>query len=288
MANIDDPAPLVFKDIHINGAMELVKEAGWNQLPDDWQLMANFGKAVILQDKEKAIYATALALPYSTGFGWVSMVLVSKAMRRKGIATHLLADRIAWLRQRNLVPILDATEDGEQVYKKLGFINGIKITRWQGVGQEFKQGQKSSIEQNSVRIATEDSHDWIRQLEADVFGADRSVLIDDFLNRPKSMCFVTTDSQSGFVIIRQGNRASQIGPLVAESEHDAKQLLNAALDAIEGPVFFDLQNNRTNLTSHVVKMGFEKQRSFQRMSLGNMPDFDGNGRAMIIAGPEYG
>lgn len=282
MANIDSPAPLSFTNSHIDGAMKLVKEAGWNQLPADWQLMSKFGKAIVLQDEENGIYATALALPYSAGMGWASMVLVAKSMRRQGLATLLLADRIAWLREQNLVPILDATEAGEQVYRKLGFIGGIRITRWQG------QGLQTNFEHDNVSEATLDCHGWIRQLDEDVFGANRNELIDDFLNRPGCKCFVSSNSGTGFVITRQGSRASQIGPLIAESESDAKQLLDAALSSVDGPVFFDLQDTRTSLVTHLNAIGFEKQRSFRRMSLGKMPDFDGNGRAMIIAGPEYG
>ena len=73
-----------------------------------------------------------------------------------------------------------------------------------------------------------------------------------------------------------------------ENESDALALLEAALATIEGPVFFDLQDARAQLSAHMAELGFTKQRSFLRMSMGDMPDFNGKGRAMIIAGPEYG
>ncbi|MFK5977506.1 MAG: GNAT family N-acetyltransferase [Rhizobiaceae bacterium] len=282
MASIDSPEPTALRDIHIDGAMALVNEAGWNQLPFDWRLMRKCGDAIVLQDLQNGVYATALALPYSGGFGWISMVLVTKAMQRKGLATHLLTDRIAWLCERNLVPILDATEAGEKLYEKLGFAPGIRLARWQGQG--------GGTDYNHARIgeANADCSDWIERIDTEVFGAKRSDLIDDFINRAGSRCFVSLNSETGFAITRQGERATHIGPVIASCESEAIDLLDAAIGSTDGPVFFDLQENRLELGAHMSALGFKKQRAFVRMSLGDMPDFDGKGRAMIIAGPEYG
>lgn len=260
--------------------MALVEEAGWNQVEADWRLMCSLGDAAIIRDTGKTLVASALSLPYPAGFGWVSMVLVSLAHRRKGLATRLLKDRIDWLMQRDCVPLLDATEQGEPVYAALGFKRGDTITRWQGVGAG------GPLSGGRIAEAGAQDHARIRELDSAIFSAERSVLIDDFLNRPNSSCLVL--GEKSFVITRRGRRATQFGPLVATTQEDAIALLDAALATVEGPVFFDLFDKRTELAAYVAARGFEKQRGFVRMSLGAMPDFDGNGRAMIIAGPEYG
>ncbi|TYB83317.1 GNAT family N-acetyltransferase [Maritimibacter fusiformis] len=263
----------------IDAVMALVAEAGWNQVAEDWRLMAGIGDAVVLRDAGGAVCASALALPYAAGFGWISMVLVAKASRRRGLATHLLADRVAWLKARGAVPILDATELGVPVYEQAGFTGGARLSRWQGVARPGKV-------RGDLRVAGPSDRAWIGALDAEVFGADRSRLIDDFLSRPGSTGLALDDS--GFVIARRGRRATQLGPLVAASEPQAIALLDAALASLDGPVFFDLFDARGALEAHVRALGYERQRGFLRMSLGEMPDFDGNGRAMLIAGPEYG
>ncbi|TNE40610.1 MAG: N-acetyltransferase [Alphaproteobacteria bacterium] len=266
----------------IDGAMDLVVEAGWNQIAEDWRLMCQAGEAIVLREDNGIPGATALALPYPGGFGWISMVLVTSVLRRKGLATQLLNDRVAWLQARGLVPVLDATEAGEQVYLKAGFATGLRFTRWQGerTGAHAPQGD--------IRVASETDLHWIQALDAAVFHADRGDIILDFLYRPGSKCFVSNHSKTGFIIARQGLRATQFGPLVADTEEEAIQLLDAALSETDGPVFFDLLDTRSKLAAHVASLGFEKQRGFARMSLGQAPDFDGGGRTMIIAGPEYG
>lgn len=266
----------------IADAMALIAEACWNQVPQDWNVMHQIGDAIVLRDANNNISASALCLPYSGGFGWISMVLVARTMRRKGLATRLLADRIAWLKDRNLVPMLDATEEGAQVYQKIGFQAGKRLTRWQGVGQ------KIVLNEGATRPATADELEWICRLDAETFGADRSFLIRDLLARPESRCIVSAVGNNGFIIARAGRSATHFGPLVAKTERMAGTLLDAALDKTPGPVLFDMFDTRNALADHAIKRGFLSQRAFVRMSLGPMRDFDGDGKAMFIAGPEYG
>lgn len=279
MAIIEDYTQETLSPADIDGVMALVAEAGWNQVGSDWKLMTDMGDAVILRDRSGRICASALALPYPAGFGWISMVLVTETSRRQGLATHLLADRVDYLQAQGSTPILDATELGAPVYAKAGFTGGARLSRWQGMaGRPAPAGP--------VKMAQDSDRDWIAALDAETFGADRGRLIDDFLSRPGSICL--TLPGTGFVIARQGSRASQLGPLIAGSQAEAIMLLDAALSAFEGPVFFDAFDARADLTAHISASGFERQRGFLRMSLGDMPDFDGNGCAMLIAGPEYG
>lgn len=279
MAITEDYTQETLTQADIGGVMALVAEAGWNQVDSDWQLMIDAGDAVILRDRSGRICASALALPYQTGFGWISMVLVAKTSRRQGLATHLLADRVDYLQSRGLTPILDATELGAPVYTKAGFTGGTRLSRWQGMAGR-------STHSELVKVAQDTDRDWIVALDAETFGAERRGLVDNFLSRPGSTCL--TVPGNGFVIVRQGSRATQLGPLVARSQADAVTLIDAALSTFDGPVFFDAFDARADVTAHISALGFERQRGFLRMSLGDMPDFDGNGRAMLIAGPEYG
>ena len=265
----------------IGAAMALVEEAGWNQIPADWAIMGRLGDTVAIRDADGTLVASALALPYRPGFGWISMVLVAGAMRRRGLATRLLADRITWLRERGLVPVLDATEAGEPVYSKLGFTRGERFTRWQGEGGDVAAP-------DTVRPAGTGDREWMTALDATVFGVDRSALLGDFLDRPGSAAFVTAGGETGFVIARRGRRATQLGPLIAANEAEAIDLLDAALAATPGPVFFDAHDGRGALGAHILSRGFTRQRGFVRMSLGAIGDFNGGGRSMVIAGPEYG
>ena len=66
------------------------------------------------------LVATALALPYPPAFGWVSMVLVHAPYRRRGLATRLVERATAALEGAGLLPVLDATPAGAEVYGRHG------------------------------------------------------------------------------------------------------------------------------------------------------------------------
>ena len=58
----------------ICGACRLSEEAGWNQTAEDWNIFIDHGSTFGIR-RAGALVATAAALPYGSGFGFVSMVL---------------------------------------------------------------------------------------------------------------------------------------------------------------------------------------------------------------------
>jgi hypothetical protein len=118
-----------------------------------------------------------------------------------------------------------------------------------------------------------------------VFGGDRGFLLENFLDRPESRLL---GSERSFVLLRQGRRGTQIGPLVAGSNGEARDLLEAALANISGPVIVDLLDAGTALRPVLEKHGFEAFRTFERMVL-DRDELPGEPQAlMVAAGPEFG
>ena len=114
-------------------ALALSAEAGWNQVAADWLLMLRLGSGFAVRDGGRVV-ATSLALPYPPVFGWVSMVLVHEPYRRRGLATRLVERAMAVLTGDGLVPVLDATPAGAEVYGRMGFRPVGNLLRWRGTG----------------------------------------------------------------------------------------------------------------------------------------------------------
>ncbi|MEJ1975965.1 MAG: GNAT family N-acetyltransferase [Acetobacteraceae bacterium] len=265
-----DLAPLTADDIP--GALRLSSEAGWNQTAADWRVFITHGATFGVR-RENALAATAATLPYGTGFGFVSMVLVTPAQRHRGLGARLVGACIETLRAAALTPVLDATPAGRPVYEKLGFREVYALERW--------EGEASGAAAAPPPPRAED----LAPIDAAAFGADRVFLLRSFLARPGMLAVVQED---GFALARPGFRAMQIGPIVAGSVKHAVRLLRTLLDGMAGPVFLDIPSRWTCLARFLEQRGFRRQRPFTRMALARSAPFGDASRLFAIAGPEFG
>jgi GNAT superfamily N-acetyltransferase len=268
----------------LDGANALVAEAGWNQNAADWRIFLELGRAFAVKDAGGRLAATAATLPYPSGFGWISMVLVSGPFRRQGIATRLLQRCIGALREAGMVPVLDATPAGREVYRLLGFRDGWAITRWRR--SNATQVMKTGV----ARLLG--AGDWpaVLALDAQAFGCDRGPLLERLRTRSMQFaCVVEKDGRlRGFLLGREGRVATQLGPIVAEDEAAAAELAGFACARIAGPVLLDALDRHRALAHWLAAQGFVDERPYTRMAFGRDELFGDPRRLAAIAGPELG
>ena len=164
-----DQVPLA--DSHLSGALALSTEVRWNQTEEDWRVMLYGGVGHGLVSAAGQLVAAAVALPYGPYFGWISMVLVTKSWRRRGVATELFGNCIADLEQRGLTPALDATPEGVHVYARLGFQPGFEFCRWQHDGLQPRLNGGNAV---LSRPAKPDDLDTVLRHDAEVASCDRA------------------------------------------------------------------------------------------------------------------
>lgn len=269
-------APIdVLGENDLEGALALSAEAGWNQAAADWRLMLRLGSGFAVRDGGRVI-ATALALPYPPAFGWVSMVLVHAPYRRRGLATRLVERATAALTAAGLVPVLDATPAGVDVYGGLGFRPVGNLLRWRGTGGAGGAAPRET------GIA-----DRVHDLDRAAFGADRGPVLADLSRRPAPVAALAAGAD-GYLLSRAGRTATQLGPLVARDAATAVALLAEGLDAVAGAVVIDVPEQATAVAAHLVGRGFAPERPFVRLVLGRDAIAGTPALVHAIAGPELG
>jgi hypothetical protein len=281
MAPTEHIRPTPINSSLMQGCMVLSTEAGWNQLPDDWSVFFNHGKVFALLGEDRQPVATGATMPYSGGFAWIGMVLVTASHRRQGLGTRILEACLQEVQRKGLVPVLDATPAGEPVYRPLGFKPQFGLSRWQG------QGGGSGQIRDGIRSLRESDLPTLVASDALATGADRSFLLDSLFQRAPRLALATEDG-TGFVLARPGRIATQLGPVIAQEEGPAVQLLKAALDLINGPVFIDVVDTHSGLTSALKERGFSIQRPFLRMAQNRSTPFGNPRRLFSVVGPEFG
>jgi len=260
--------------------LALSDEAGWNQTEEDWRLFIEKGRTFGIRDGQANLIATAAAFPYEGNFGFVSMVLVTSARRREGLATRLVDLCVDHIQAQRLVPVLDATPAGEAVYAKQGFRSLFSIERWQG---ESRGGSAAS----DIRNYAPSDLASIIALDAEALGARRGAILAGFLDRAGSRAFVSPGGR-GFALIRAGRKALQLGPIVAGSVAEALKLLGSVLAAVRGTFFIDVPMRQREIGEMLARRGFTRQRSFSRMAHGHGTAFGRPENLFAVAGPEFG
>lgn len=292
MANSDAPlnaeTPLLASEIHF--AEALVTEAGWNQTAKDWRAFLDLGTVHAIRNDAGHVVATAATLPYGGQFAWISMVLVSKAFQRRGLATRLLKRCVTDIQAAGLIPVLDATPAGREVYGGLGFQDSWGFARYMRK-EALAQPQNAPLP-GGIRIETVTDAVWpaLCAYDADVFGADRSKLLAHLRGRaPAIEKYAMRDGKiAGVMLGRDGRVATQIGPLVADDEQVSDALLATALDASIGTTFIDVADTKTGIIAALAARGFAPQRPLTRMLLGRKTAFDDGERTYAVIGPEFG
>lgn len=264
--------PLTGSDIA--DAVNLSAEAGWNQVAADWAMMLELGRAFGIKDNGRLV-ASGLALPHPPHFGWISMVLVTKTHRNRGLATALLAHLIAYLTGRDLTAMLDATPQGRSIYLQLGFHDVEPISRWRGAGGG------AGVSSMPAAIGIDD----IKRSDLAAFGADRSAILADLLSRPQSLALRCDDA---FLLSRAGRTATQIGPIIARTAEQAAALLEQAIASVSGQMLIDVPDRESVLRALLVRHGFTVERGFSRMAFGRREAFGDPLQMRAIAGPELG
>ena len=286
MARIDELAIEPIGTEALPEAVALTLEANWNQTPDDWGFFFVHGTVFGARDAEGKLVASAALLPYSAGFSWISLVIVAKAHRGRGLGTRMLNECLAVLRERNWVGMLDATQAGSRIYGPLGFKPIFGLKRWEGIG-------------NAAPVRVDPGHDdpvqplgisgiqRVARFDAAAFGAKRDALLADFCSRTGTNGF-ELEARNGYALMRPGRVAAQLGPVVAANENDALILLEAALVSTPGNVFVDVPDVWTGMTTRLGARGFRVQRPFLRMAIGRDMPYGDPPQVFAIAGPEYG
>ena len=260
--------------------------AGWNQVEQDWKrFLALSPDGCFVAEVGGEPAGTVVTVTFVGICGWVAMVLVPPARRRQGIGTAMLRYGIAHLQASGVDTIkLDATPMGRQVYVPLGFRDEYGLQRREGVGR--------ACGWTSVRAMHDPDLADVIAFDTPYCGVCREDLLRFLYRDSGGLCGVfPRDGRAiaGYVMVRPGSSAFQIGPLVAEHEQAGRALFCWALDRLAGePVFFDVPLVNTNGTGLAEEFGFTVQRRFTRMYLGGEP-YGGRPRQVFAtSGPEKG
>ena len=234
--------------------------AGWNQTSQDWQTALIYQpRGCFVAVEETRIVGTVTTTSYGTDVGWIGMMLVDPREQRKGIATALMQVAIDFLQKTGVRCIrLDATPVGQCVYTRLGFEAEWDFHRWERVSGPTIH--VTSVPQVDAAMLSKP----LLQLDQQAFGANRC----SWLKAVSGNSTCVADDDDGFGMVRNGSRASYLGPIVSRSVEGARRILATLLNTIDGQVYWDIPGPNLAATEMAQSLGFSPVRVLTRMRRG--------------------
>jgi hypothetical protein len=205
--------------------------------------------------------ATATLLPYGRRLAWLGMVLTRGGYQHKGLASRLVTHALEVAASLGIKTVkLDATDQGQPIYEKLGFVAERGIQRWTGNGRCGESGGAAV----SVPLAS------LAALDYEAFGADRMMLLTR-LAAPGVGAAIA--NANGFALWRPGHFANYLGPCVARSRDAARGLIAGCLAQAAGPPaarqwMWDVFPDNASGLALARQLGFQPVRRLVRMRRG--------------------
>jgi len=241
----------------IASAFELSSIAGWNQTIGDWQMLLSLpGANCFAIEADGQVVSTTTLVCYGQRLAWIGMVLTRPEYRGRGFARRLFAHVLDQSESLGIETLkLDATLQGQPLYEQFGFSVEQRIER------RVRLGEHNLYSSTSSPRLSED----LRTLDAEVFGADRSVLLDQLAKRGDFIA-----ASNFFLFTRAGRASSYLGPCVASDPKNARALLEQPLSASDTVWSWDLLPENTNAVALAHEFGFTRERLLTRMSRGKV------------------
>ena len=209
---------------HLDGAILLSREAGWPHRREDWELVLSVSEGIVaLQDGR--VVATTMMTPFGSDAAAINMVIVDAAMRGRGLGRKLMDAALDKAGARNCR--LVATREGLPLYEKLGFVAVGEIVQHQGKAL-------SVAAPASVSWARDNAYEEICSLDRAACSLDRSKLMSILQQAARFAVIRERGEVKAFAGVRAFGRGLVIGPVVASSSQQAKDLIQFMLAHHEG------------------------------------------------------
>ena len=250
----------------ISEGMRLKQQAGWNQVEADWErVLALQPDGCFLAECEGETVGTVTTCLFGE-VAWVAMMLVAPARRGQGIGRALMSHALEFLDDAGTRSVrLDATPLGQPLYQSMGFEVEHQVLRYQGQPQASRKG-----EGDSTTVLDQGEVEAIIALDHRITATNRSKLLERLVHEEAVAVHVRRQQGvlTGFMMIRPGANAYQVGPCLGPGEA-GRTLLKTALTARAGELtVVDIPEVHRESRSVAQSHGLEPVRQFARMGRG--------------------
>lgn len=205
---------------HLDQALALSQAVQWPYRAEDWAFAFDLGRGFGVE-MDGRLVGTALWWPYGDDFATTGMIIVADEAQRRGIGGRLMRALLADASGRRI--ILNSTDEGQALYRKEGFLPFDGIIQHQAVLDSAPPVDPAV----PLRPATPDDRAALIALDLAGAGMNRAALLDALFGMADVLVIDRDGEIAGYGCVRRWGRGFVVGPVVAQSDDDAKALIAA-------------------------------------------------------------
>lgn len=205
---------------HLDQALALSQAVQWPYRAEDWAFAFDLGRGFGVE-MDGRLVGTALWWPYGDEFATTGMIIVAEEAQRRGIGGRLMNALLADAAGRRI--ILNSTDEGQALYRKQGFVPFDGIIQHQAVLENAPAADAAV----PMRPMTVNDRAALIELDEAGAGMNRAALLDALFGMADVLVIDRDGEIAGYGCVRRWGRGFVVGPVVAQSDDDAKALIAA-------------------------------------------------------------
>lgn len=262
----------------------LARGEQWPHRTEDLSDMLAIGTGVVAEMGD-AVVATTMWWPVGANAVTLGIVIVARSHRGAGIGRIIMEaalDRIG----ADVTVLLNATEDGLPLYRKLGFSGFAEIRQHQGAA--FSAPLVPLEPGERIRPMGARDHAPVAALVEAATGLYRPAMMDVLLDKGHGIVLDRDGVLEGVAIFRRFGRGYVIGPVVATDATRAKALIAQWLGSRSGEFTRLDIDPETKLGPWLDELGIIEVGRVVTMARGTVPPRAGPQRSYAIVSQALG
>jgi GNAT superfamily N-acetyltransferase len=217
-------------DVDIELLHALTISVRWPHRQKDWEFLRQVGRGIVAVDGIGRVFGSAMWFPQGEDFATIGLVITTPRAQAQGGGRWLMNQVLEQCGTRNLA--LNATHAAYPLYVSLGFTSEAIVDMRQGEVRPALH-RLPSLDGKLSNLPS-DRQAEIVAIDARAFGANRAGLLAALAEVSSTVVLWRGGEIVGFSMCREFGRGHQIGPTVAQNDHDAAHLTAAHLKNLRG------------------------------------------------------
>jgi len=241
--------------------VRLARDVGWPDTDGDWRVVHEGAIVVGLRAGASLVAQGALGL-YG-GAGTIAKMIVAPRFQRRGLGEQILKALLDQAERRSMEVLgLIATPFGRPLYERWGFRRVGDVVGLAGT----PAGLSSSDEGTSPKQLEE-----LLRLDQRCLGCSREAMLRARFREAVAVASVAKpDGDLGGYALATGQGAQcVVGPVIADTEVQARALVQAIFRNVSGPVRIDVPGEQAEFLRWLCELGLREDKRRSEMARGS-------------------